>query len=154
MPRLTVAQIDRYVTARGVSRPIFWRAAARETGGKKTSLDKHTVDSLLIVFDPDIAHERYLLDSTPKKRAKRKKRKTMPKKRAKRRHAKKTSTKKRARTRKSPRRSRKKMPAALLAYFKKKRKAPKRRAKRKTVKKKRHGRHHKAIHARRLGLGL
>jgi hypothetical protein len=154
MPRLTVAQIDRYVTARGVSRPIFWRAAARETGGKKKSLDKHTVDSLLIVFDPDIAHERYLLDSTPKKRAKRKKRKTMPKKRAKRRHAKKTSTKKRARARKSPRRSRR-MPAALKAYWAEhKRKSPKRRAKRKTAKRKRHGRHHKAIHVRKAGLGL
>jgi hypothetical protein len=154
MPRLTVAQIDRYVTARGVARPIFWRAAARETGGKKKSLDKHTVDSLLIVFDPDIAHERYVLDSTPKKRAKRKKRKTMPKKRAKRRHAKKTSTKRRARARKSPRRSRR-MPAALKAYWaKKKRKSPKRPAKRKTAKRKRHGRHHKAVHARKLGLGL
>jgi hypothetical protein len=149
MPRLTVAQIDRYVTARGVARPIFWRAAARETGGKKKSLDKHTVDSLLIVFDPDIAHERYVLDSTPKKRAKRKKRKTMPKKRAKRRHAKKT-----AKRRKTARRK-KRMPAALKAYWAKhKRKSPKRRAKRKTAKRKRHGRHHKAIHVRKAGLGL
>jgi hypothetical protein len=47
------------------------------------------------------------------------------------------------------------MPAALKAYWAKhKRKSPKRRAKRKTAKRKRHGRHHKAIHVRKAGLGL